>query len=380
MLSGHIIILGDFNVHVDLPHLPVSHQFLDMVSAAGLHQLVDVPTHNHGHTLDLVISRTDGTVISRCEVLDKSMSDHSIVCCDLNIVKSRYRRVTIISRNYRQIDDETFRGDLSTALDGMPHDDDADSRIEFFHEVIQSVLDCHCLKTVRTIKKMPSVPWYDENIRAARQVKKRAERKWRKSGSPCDRDLYNARRNELNISILNAKCKYYTDLLLDANSKDMYATIKSLLGCSKGALPCCDNNAKLANDFATFFEDKITQIRQSLEESSRVATALSSDDVPDGSVHRQPSLQSGSQSDETLSCFTEVSETEVKRIIQRSANKSCVLDPLPTWLLKANLLPLIPAITSIVNCSLRTGVFPGKLKEAIIRPCLKKPSLDTSEL
>src|SRR5664279_745040 len=37
---------------------------------------------------------------------------------------------------------------------------------------------------------------------------------------------------------------------------------------------------------------------------------------------------------------------------------------------------LAPVITDIVNLSLSTGVFPSQLKQAIITPLIKKPSLD----
>ena len=63
-----------------------------------------------------------------------------------------------------------------------------------------------------------------------------------------------------------------------------------------------------------------------------------------------------------------------------SATKSCRLDPIPTWLLKENLDHVLPLLTSIVNQSLSTGTFPKGAHSAIIKPLLKKPSLDQNEL
>ena len=56
--------------------------------------------------------------------------------------------------------------------------------------------------------------------------------------------------------------------------------------------------------------------------------------------------------------------------------KSCVLDILPTLLLKKALLYVINTITSIMNVSLEQGVFPDSWKIAIIRPLLKKLGLE----
>jgi len=41
---------------------------------------------------------------------------------------------------------------------------------------------------------------------------------------------------------------------------------------------------------------------------------------------------------------------------------------------------LLPAVTAVINQSLHTGVYPSVFKEAIIKPLLKKPSLDPNSL
>ena len=61
-------------------------------------------------------------------------------------------------------------------------------------------------------------------------------------------------------------------------------------------------------------------------------------------------------------------------------NKSCELDPLPTWLLKQCTEELLPLISAIINNSLESGVFPYQCKHAIIRPLLKKQGLDADDL
>ena len=60
----------------------------------------------------------------------------------------------------------------------------------------------------------------------------------------------------------------------------------------------------------------------------------------------------------------------------KSPNKSCEQDPTPTWLLKCCLTELLPLITTLVNKSLTTGSFPEDFKLALIKPHLKKQTLD----
>ena len=73
--------------------------------------------------------------------------------------------------------------------------------------------------------------------------------------------------------------------------------------------------------------------------------------------------------------FKELTEDDVKSLIQRSSSKSCSLDPIPSKLLPQCDV-LLPVITSLINMSLRTGVVPRVWKEALITPLLKKPGAD----
>ena len=68
------------------------------------------------------------------------------------------------------------------------------------------------------------------------------------------------------------------------------------------------------------------------------------------------------------------------RKFSRTVPKSCNLDPIPTELLYENLDVLLPTITNIINISLASGFVPPDFKTAIVKPLLKKPSLDRNIL
>ena len=78
--------------------------------------------------------------------------------------------------------------------------------------------------------------------------------------------------------------------------------------------------------------------------------------------------------------FKKLISEELLRIIQKCPNKSCMLDPMPTWLVKEHINVLLPTLCRIVNTSLQSGIFPDELHKAIVTPVLKKPSLDHNEL
>ena len=79
-----------------------------------------------------------------------------------------------------------------------------------------------------------------------------------------------------------------------------------------------------------------------------------------------------------LNQLAEISLEDTETLIQQSSDKSCGLDPAPTWLVKEFAGNLAPFICSLFNKSLSQGNFPQSFKVAEITPILKKSSLDAS--
>ena len=74
--------------------------------------------------------------------------------------------------------------------------------------------------------------------------------------------------------------------------------------------------------------------------------------------------------------FELVSDEEIYKLVMGSPNKSCSLDPCPTWLLKSCAKYIVPLITVIVNMSLSSATMPHDLKIAMLTPLIKKIILD----
>ena len=79
----------------------------------------------------------------------------------------------------------------------------------------------------------------------------------------------------------------------------------------------------MSNDFANYFKCKVAKIYEDLN----VEVART------GSVNLDMYSHNVSSVCE-LSVYDQVSEEDVTSLIQGSATKSCLLDPIPTWLLK----------------------------------------------
>ena len=74
--------------------------------------------------------------------------------------------------------------------------------------------------------------------------------------------------------------------------------------------------------------------------------------------------------------FTEMKLDDIRELAATLFSKSCVLDPLPSSIIKQCTDLLLPTITNIVNLSLREGCMPTCLKSAVLSPLLKKPDAD----
>ena len=113
-----------------------------------------------------------------------------------------------------------------------------------------------------------------------------------------------------------------------------------------------------------FFVDKITKIREGLEQNPV--------DCPPEVENARPIFDG-----EVWSEFQPVSEEQVSKVITSSPTTSCPLDPLPTRVLKTCLPALLTVLTFLVNLSLSTGEFCANLKKAYVTPLLKKLDLDS---
>ena len=178
--------------------------------------------------------------------------------------------------------------------------------------------------------------------------------------------LYIEQNRVVNKMIEEAKKEHVKQKLQSCtDSKSIYKVVNGLLNNSTSVLPAHECAETLSNDFAMFFQEKVNRIYSGLKEGQ---SGIVKSDVYEGSVTCR------------LSNYDLVSEEDVNKLICKTASKSCVLDPLPTWLLKSNSDVFVPIITKVINLSLSSGIFPSNLKHAILNPLIKKQSLNPNEL
>ena len=142
------------------------------------------------------------------------------------------------------------------------------------------------------------------------------------------------------------------------DSKKLFNIVNKLLGRkTSNPLPNAKSDEQLAEEFATYFLNKIDRIRDRFTNIQQY----------------QPSRLDTPQ----LSKFALVTSSRLGQIIRKMPSKTCQLDQVPTAKLQEILEGCLPAITYIVNRSLDQGEFCDSWKEALVKPLIKKKELGT---
>ena len=360
-----LLLLGDFNTRVDAIDDDAT-KFSDLLESLGLVQHVEHATHVHGHTLDLIISRKSDTTINGAPRIDRFLSDHGAVHFTINSNRPDITVKTVSYRKLKSIDMNAFQlaiADSDLCLD--PPDNPEDLAM-CYNNTLKKILDDHAPLVIRTTINRPRVPWITEEIRASKRERRRAEKKWRRSTEPeIDFAEFKKKRNLTTALVDKAREDFYANFIAE-NSHDqgkLFRATSSLLKKeTSDKLPASIDAQSFVDDLGSLFVQKIVDIRARLDTEETYVSSSSNPEV-------------STLPPETMEEFKELTEDDVKSLIQRSSSKSCSLDPIPSKLLPQCDV-LLPVITSLINMSLRTGVVRRVWKKALITPLLKKPGAD----
>lgn len=381
-----ILISGDFNIHVDNMADSFAIQFTDLLTSFEFIQHISAPTHSHGHTLDLVISK--GLEISINGTLDVGFSDHLCIFFSVSWPTTRYVSgvKTLLRRRIREDTSDRFiitfnaarSCDLSqvsvmpTPISPMGSVCDSavspccDTLVNSFNSSVTCIMDSIAPLQIKTILGKRRSPWRtSQNISTFKRTCRFYERKWRKSKLQADFVNYKNHILMYNGELKKARRQYFSQIIAENsnNSKILFNTIDKLINPPL-TIPTELHSVEKCNEFATFFSEKILTIRSNIKIPSHTDASY---------LFPSRSLLVSSA---CLPSFTPIHQGELGEIVQQLGSATCSLDPLPTKLLKQVFSCLASDILNIVNTSLLSGTFPSCLKHALVTPLLKKHTLD----
>ena len=124
--SDILIIVGDFNLWIDVEGDADAEKVVSLMNAYGLSQIVDKQTHREGHTLDHVYVNPFQLDL-KCDILDDTfeISDHFPVIVDLPVITHKPKKRTISYRNTRDIDIESLIAGFKNMFEELNDEDNA---------------------------------------------------------------------------------------------------------------------------------------------------------------------------------------------------------------------------------------------------------------
>ena len=109
-LPSELIIIGDFNIHTD-SDLTTPNKFSCILDNFHLKQHIHFPTHDDGHTLDLLITRTSSDIITYLSHHESYQSDHKSFKF-FSHIRPTTQRTVIQYRSFKTIDIDNFKSDI----------------------------------------------------------------------------------------------------------------------------------------------------------------------------------------------------------------------------------------------------------------------------
>jgi hypothetical protein len=358
--ASEVIMLGDFNIHVDDTDDPNVQRFLHLLDAFGLLQHVTGSTHVHGHTLDLVITRPS-LAFNSITVDAPVISDHALVTFNLTQVKPLLAtRLTKVVRRFNSIIQADFLNSLlqtsvCSNLDNLAGWSVAEL-CALYKADLTRLADAMAPPVNIVVSSRVSKPWYDGECRAYCRRTRALERIYRRTCLPADCRAWSTALLGKRDLFATKEQAYWTARLQECsgNSKLLWRCLDSVL--LRDVVSTTNNSSLTAQMLADFFISKVTKVRAATQ-------------------HCPPAYFTG-PSPASFNNFRPCSLEEIRRVIMQSAHKSCQLDPLPHSLLMKSLDLLLPFLLLLCNSSLSSGILPVSEKSALVTPIMKKHNSD----
>eukprot|EP00112_Aurelia_sp_Birch-Aquarium-sp1_P020503 Seg53.6 transcript_id=Seg53.6/GoldUCD/mRNA.D3Y31 product="hypothetical protein" protein_id=Seg53.6/GoldUCD/D3Y31 len=314
---------------------------MDILFTYDLNQHVRDSTHENGHILDLIITRSSSNFVRNVKVEHK-ISDHFAIKCHLSLGKPPKERKKVTFRKLTQIDFEQFNSDLCDKFASFQQLTDIDALVTAYDSTLCKILDKHAPEQEKIITIRNKHRGFTDDLRDEKKKKRRLERRWRRTKSAVDRDKFVQQKLRLRNLLEDSDTVFYSNLVMENShsTKGLFKVLNNMLNKkTESPLPKHDSSLKLANEFVDFFVGKIEKIQNHLDLAMN--TDENSKNVPEEPKYKTQ-----------MTTFCHLYEDNVEKLIKRSPITACDLDPVQTWILRRCGESFVKITTLIINTSL----------------------------
>ena len=165
-----------------------------------------------------------------------------------------------------EVDLNIFKDEISKVSDVLLNCNTLENSVNEYNSSLQSLLDKHAPTIQKSVIVRPNTKWYTSNLRSAKVVRRRLERKWKKSGLENDWIRYRNQCKFVSFLLKEAKTKFYSTKVSDAecDKKALFSVAKEILNWKPEIKLPSDDKGNLPNNFSEFFMDKIIKIRSNI--------------------------------------------------------------------------------------------------------------------
>ena len=201
--------------------------------------------------------------ISKLIVENVQLSDHFKISFEVEAEVVRHEEKTITYRNYKSIDCEQFSTELNLKLQERMSGNFGE-RVQIYNDTVKGMVEEKAPLQSKVIKVVPNAPWFDSEYRNLRKARRRAEKKFKQTKLPADKEIFVKLRKDTTAMAFSKKREYYSRKIAECNgSKALFGCVSKLLDRKKpSALPTHDSKFELATNFNNFFKNKISKIRE----------------------------------------------------------------------------------------------------------------------
>ena len=205
-----IVATGDFNFRIDNLEDAYAKEFLSLIDIFSLTQHVTGPTHNQGHTLDLVLTKG----LNACAtVKDFCFSDNFCIFFHVSMYPHVQRESVTVKK--RVINGETAALFQEALLRTQSQtSENADDLVVNFNSRMTNIMDAIAPFKNKTVGH-PKAPWrMNPTVKLLKQECRRAERQWRKSKLEVHCQIYKHTLSKYNQEISKARQSFFSDIII----------------------------------------------------------------------------------------------------------------------------------------------------------------------
>ena len=142
--SNNVILVGDFNLHINNPNDDDACNFMETTQVLGLHQNITFPMHISGNTLDLIFSEANNKIkVEECTQGDY-ISDHCLITHFLGIDRPITTRKEIKYCRIKSVNVVNMAGDIIKHFtDSSTKSTSLKNKVLQFESILKSSLNDH---------------------------------------------------------------------------------------------------------------------------------------------------------------------------------------------------------------------------------------------